>query len=440
MSNREKATPIAVSSSERGDRKLAVQYWPLDKILPYKRNPRTHPQSQIDQIIKSIETFGFINPVLIDSFGGILAGHGRHIAATQIKLAELPVIVIDDLSEAEKRALVIADNNISLGSKWDKTLLSQELTALKGSDFDLDVLAFDDATLHSFIDSTAENEKLDAVVEPPAIPKSRLGDVYQLGAHRIVCGDCTDPKVVAACLDGAKPRLMVTDPPYGVSLDGEWRDKAGINKKAPAEKSYMKKRTAGHDNTTISNDTVVDWSHAFELVPSIDVAYVWHASYYTREVLNGLERLGFLYRQQLIWDKGMVVMMRTHYWYQHEPCWYVRRKNAPWYGKPGAASTTIWQAKSPKMIMAGSDEEKWDHPTQKPIELMKRSIINHTRKGELVYEPFLGSGTTLAAAEVTGRVCHGIELDPRFVDVVIARWESISGLKAKRLHREKEKK
>jgi DNA modification methylase len=222
---------------------------------------------------------------------------------------------------------------------------------------------------------------------------------------------------------------MVTDPPYGIELDSEWRDRAGLNGCGAAEASYMKHRTEGHTETTISGDTRADWSEAFELVPSLEVAYVWHASKFTREVLDGLLRIGFLHHQQIIWDKGRTVLTRTHYWFQHEPCWYVRKKNAPWFGKAGENST-IWVSPSPKFIMGGSDEEKFDHPTQKPVELMRRPILNHTKRGELVYEPFLGSGTTLAAAEITQRVCYGIELDPKYVDVVVQRWQQLSGKEA----------
>jgi len=164
-------------------------------------------------------------------------------------------------------------------------------------------------------------------------------------------------------------------------------------------------------------------------VPSLQIAYVWHASVFTREVLNGLLRIGFLYPQQIIWNKGRTVLTRTHYWYQHEPCWYVRKKNAPWFGRPGENST-IWDSPSPKFIMGGSAEDKFDHPTQKPVELMRRPILNHTRRGESVYEPFLGSGTTLAAAELTERVCLGMEIDPKYVDVVIKRWQQLTGEQA----------
>jgi DNA modification methylase len=191
----------------------------------------------------------------------------------------------------------------------------------------------------------------------------------------------------------------------------------------------MKHRAEGHSVTTISGDTLADWSEAFALVPRLEVAYVWHASKFTREVLDGLLRIGFLHHQQIIWNKGRTVLTRTHYWFQHEPCWYVRKKNAPWFGKAGENST-IWDSPSPKFIMGGSNEEKYDHPTQKPVDLMRRPILNHTKRGEIIYEPFLGSGATLAAAELTERVCYGVELDPKYCDVVIQRWQTLTSLQA----------
>jgi len=178
--------------------------------------------------------------------------------------------------------------------------------------------------------------------------------------------------------------------------------------------------------TCISSDTRADWSAAFALVPGLQVAYVWHASVFTREVLDGLLRIGFVHHQQIIWNKGRAVLTRTPYWFAHEPCWFVRKKNAPWYGKPGE-NTTVWDSPSPKFIMGGADEEKYDHPTQKPVALMRKPILNHTQRGEVVYDPFLGSGTTLAAAHVTERVCYGMELDPKYVDVAVSRWEALSG-------------
>jgi DNA modification methylase len=312
------------------------------------------------------------------------------------------------------------DNRSHEEAGWDLDGLAVELLELQGLDVDLSLTGFDMSELDRLLPHSTEGE--DAVPPVPENPVSRPGDLWLLGNHRLLCGDATHEANVALLLAGAKPKLMVTDPPYGIELDSEWRDRAGLNGCGPAEPSYMKRRTEGHTNTSISSDTRADWSEAFALVPSLEVAYVWHASKFTREVLDGLLRIGFVHHQQIIWNKGRTVLTRTHYWFQHEPCWYVRKKNAPWWGKAGENST-IWDSPSPKFIMGGSGEEKCDHPTQKPVELMRRPILNHTKPGDVVYEPFLGSGTTLIAADQLGRACMAIELDPKYVDVAILRWQ-----------------
>jgi DNA modification methylase len=311
---------------------------------------------------------------------------------------------------------------------WDEEALALELQEIQDMDFDLSLTGFDTHEIDTFL-ALDDEEKANAAPPLPASPASRVGDLWLLGPHRVLCGDSTSAEVVARLLGERKPRLMVTDPPYGIELDSEWRDRAGLNGCGPAEPSYMKKRTSGHTETKISGDTRADWSEAFALVPSLEVAYVWHASKFTREVLDGLLKIGFEHHQQIIWNKGRTVLTRTLYWFAHEPCWFVRKKNAPWYGKAGENST-IWESPSPKFIMGGSDEDKFDHPTQKPVELTRRPILNHLRRGELVYDPFLGSGTTLAAAELTNRACYGIELDPKYVDVIVQRWQALTGKKA----------
>jgi DNA modification methylase len=406
-----------------------VEQWPLDRLIPYARNPRTHSDNQIAQIAGSIAEFGFTNPILVDSRDGVIAGHGRLLGARKLGLASVPVIVLDHLTETQKRAYIIADNKLALNAGWDDELLGLELIELKEADFDLDVLGFNPKEFDDLLTGD-DDEKADIIPPVPEQAVSRPGDVWLCGEtrlqHRVLCGDSTNTADVARLLGERKPFLLVTDPPYGIDLDSEWRDRAGLNGCGQAEASYMKNRTKGHVNTSISSDTRADWSDAFALVPSLEVAYVWHASKFTREVLDGLLKIGFLHHQQIIWNKGRTVLTRTHYWFQHEPCWYVRKKNAPWFGKAGENST-IWDSPSPKFIMGGSDEEKFDHPTQKPVELMRRPIQNHTKRGELVYEPFLGSGTTLAAAELTERVCYGMELDPKYVDVVVQRWQTLSG-------------
>jgi DNA modification methylase len=424
-----------------------IEWWDIDKVIPYAKNARKIRQSAIDKVAASIQEFGWRQPIVVDAKGVIAVGHVRWGAAKKLKLAQVPVHVASDLTDAQIKAYRLMDNRSNEETDWDFDLLCPELADLKMSDFDLSLTGFDPNEIDAFLLGPVD-EHADDVPPVPLVPVSRLGDIWLCGPHRVICGDCTSPEVVARLLGDRKPILMVTDPPYGIELDSEWRDRAGLNTAigakrtkaamaaakshptAAAEPSYMRHRAEGHTNTTVSGDTIADWSAAFELVPSLQVAYVWHASVHTTEVLAGLLRIGFLYPQQIIWDKGRAVLTRTHYWFQHEPCWYVRKKNAPWYVKPGGDNTSIWSSPSPKFMMGGSDEEKFDHPTQKPVALMRHSILNHTKRGELVYEPFLGSGTTLAAAELTERVCCGVELEPKYVDVVVQRWQTLSGKEA----------
>lgn len=424
-----------------------VERWPLAKLIPYARNARTHSESQIKQIMASMLEWGWTTPVLIDESGMLIAGHGRVRAAEKLGWKEAPVMVAVGWSDAKKRAYALADNKLALNAGWDDEMLAAEIADLNAMGVDLSLTGFSIADLETLL-RPAVPANADEVPPLPAVPTARTGDLWICGPHRVLCGSCTDPDAVARVLDGRKPILMVTDPPYGIELDTEWRDRAGLNggsfggKRSAKEKaraaadprfhaeaSYMKHRTEGHTETSISGDTKADWSDAFALVPSLEIAYVWHASKFTREVLDGLLRIGFEHHQQIIWNKMRTVLTRTLYWFQHEPCWFVRKKNAPWYGVAGENST-IWDAASPKFVMGGSDEEKYDHPTQKPVELMRRPILNHLKEGELVYEPFLGSGTTLAAAEITGRSCCGIELDPKYVDVIVQRWQTLSGKEA----------
>jgi DNA modification methylase len=408
---------------------LHVEWWPADRPIPYARNCRKIPQRAIDKVASSIQEFGWRQSIVVDKSGVIICGHTRLLAAQKLRCQVVPVHVAENLTPAQVKAYRLMDNRSHDETSFDLDLLGPELEELRGLDFDLKLTGFEDRELEEFL---FDPDLIDRANEVPPVPEhstSALGDLWLCGGHRVLCGDSTDPAAVSRLLNGQSPVLMVTDPPYGISLDSEWRDRAGLNGCGPAEASYMKQRTAGHTNTSISSDTRADWSEAFELVPSLQVAYVWHASLYTREVLDGLLRIGFLYPQQIIWNKGRTVLTRTHYWYQHEPCWYVRKKNAPWFGKPGENST-IWDSPSPKFIMGGSKEEKFDHPTQKPVELMRRSILNHCKPGEMVYEPFLGSGTTLAGAEVTVRRCLGMELDPKYVDVVVERWQKMAGQEA----------
>jgi DNA modification methylase len=404
---------------------MTLQHWSLDKLLPYSRNPRKNDHA-VDRMVASIQEFGFKIPILARSSGEVVDGHLRLKAARKLGLAEVPIILCDEWKEAQVKAFRLMVNRSVAWADWDTELLSLELEELKDLDFVLTLTGFDSKEIDDLLFDPGLDEAADAVPVLPQEPASRLGDLWLCGNHRVLCGDATAPDAVARLCGADSPAVMITDPPYGIELDSEWRDRAGLNGCGPAEHSYMKHRTEGHTNTTISSDTRADWSEAFALVPSLQVAYVWHASKFTREVLDGLLRIGFLHHQQIIWNKGRPVLTRTLYWFAHEPYWFVRKKNAPWYGKPGENST-VWEVPSPKFIMGGSEEDKFDHPTQKPLELMRRPILNHTRRGELIYDPFLGSGTSLLAAETTGRICYGLELDPKFADVIVQRWQQFTG-------------
>ena len=411
-----------------------IQIWQIDRLVFYGRNPRKN-DSAVDRMVASIREFGFKIPVLARSSGEVVDGHLRLKAAKKLGITEVPIILCDEWTEAQVRAFRLMVNRSVGWAEWDDELLAEELADLKGLDFDLSLTGFDDREIDDFLRDPEDDERAHDVPPVPEHPASMPGDVWLLGNHKLICGDCTQPEVVAKLLGSTVPILMVTDPPYGIELDSEWRDRAGLNSapgqkrtaaskaaakgnpQYPAEPSYMKKRTEGHTETKISGDARADWSEAFELLPCLQVAYVWHASKFTCEVLAGLLRIGFIHHQQIIWDKQRTVLTRTLYWFQHEPCWFVRKKNAPWYGKAGENST-VWSSPSPKFIRGGSKEEKFDHPTQKPVELMKR--------GEAVYDPFLGSGTTLIAAEMTERKCYGVELDPKFADVIVQRWQAFA--------------
>jgi hypothetical protein len=318
-----------------------IELWPIERLVEYPRNPRKN-DGAVDRMCSSIREFGFKIPVLARSDGEVVDGHLRLKAARKLGITEIPVILCDEWSPAQVKAFRLMVNRSVTWANWDEDALALELQDLQEADFDLSLTGFNPGEIDGLL-ALDDEEKANATPPLPESPVSRSGDLWLLGPHRILCADATNAEAVARLLGERKPRLMVTDPPYGIELDSEWRDRAGLNGCGPAEPSYMKKRTKGHTETAISRDTRSDWSEAFALVPSLEVAYVWHASKFTREVLDGLLRIGFLHHQQIIWNKGRTVLTRTHYWFQHEPCWYVRKKNAPWFGKAGENST-IWDS------------------------------------------------------------------------------------------------
>ena len=378
---------------------------PLAELQPYARNSRTHSDAQVAQLAASIREFGFTNPVLVDEVGEIIAGHWRVLAAQQLGLADVPVVRLAGLSEQQRRAYVIADNKLALNAGWDDALLAEELQVLAGAGYEMGLLGFTDAELAAALDTTQGLTDPDAVPPMPADPVTKLGDTWVLGRHLIVCGDCTDASVVDKALAGIRPHLMVTDPPYGVSYD-------------PTRRS----RNLGKAGSVV-NDDRADWREAWKLFPG-DVAYVWHASLHTHTVLESLEAAEFERRSMIVWVKDRFTLGRGHYQWQHEPAWYVVRRRAGgghWAG--GRAQSTVWS-------IPAREDSGHGHGTQKPVECMKRPIENNSSAGQAVYEPFSGSGTTIIAAEMTGRACHAIELSPAYVDVAVIRWQNFTGKQA----------
>lgn len=379
-------------------------------LIPYARNSRTHSDAQVGKIAASIREFGFLNPIIVDGQNGIVAGHGRVLAAQKMGLATLPCIEAGHLTEAQKRAYIIADNRLALDAGWDNEMLKVELTDLQADGFNLELTGFNLDEIAAFlVDKTDGLTDPDDVPEMPVDPVSMEGDIWVLGKHRIACGSSTDAHTVEAVLAGVKPHLMVTDPPYGVEYDPSWRNQAGAAKT---------KRTG-----KVLNDDRADWREAWALFPG-DVAYVWHGALHAGEVAESLVAAGFAVRSQIIWAKDRLVLSRGDYHWQREPCWYAVKKTGKGHWAGDRKQTTLWH-------ISGKDQDAATvHGTQKPVECMRRPILNNSSPGQAVFEPFMGSGTTLIAAETTGRVCFGIELNPAYVDVAVKRWQDFTGQRA----------
>jgi len=405
------AHPHPNSSTDAADR-LQVEYWPIDRLVPSPRNARTHNGAQVAEIAGSIRAFGFTNPILIGEDGDVIAGHGRLAAARGLGLAQVPVILLKGLTELQRRQLVLADNRIALNAGWDLELLHLELKDLSVLGADLSVLGFAKGELAKALTPADLKGLTDEDAVPPLATETVTspGDIWCLGDHRIICGDSTDPAVVLSLLGSATPLAMVTDPPYGVNYDPEWRHRAGVNKSSRTGK--------------VTNDERADWADAWRLFPG-SIAYVWHGALHAATVADSLEREGFAIRAQIIWAKERLVIGRGDYHWQHEPCWYAVRSKGNWTGD--RKQTTLWN------ISSRDQDAETIHGTQKPVECMRRPIVNNTSPADAVYEPFLGSGTTLIAAETVKRVCFAVELSPAYVDVAVRRWQAFTGRKATRL-------
>jgi DNA modification methylase len=388
--------------------RLRLERWPITRLVPSPRNARTHSAAQVAEIAGSIRAFGFSNPILAAPDGAIIAGHGRLAAARFLGLDEVPVIVLSGLTELQHRQLLLADNRIAANAGWNFEMLSQELKDLAALGADLERLGFTTGELARALSPSRTG--LTDEDEVPALPSnavSAVGEIWCAGSHRVGCGDSTDAAAVGALLAGVRPELLVTDPPYGVAYDPTWRHRMGVNNSKRRGK--------------VRNDDQADWGAAWALFPG-DVAYVWHGALHATTVAESLVRHGFSIRSQIVWAKERLVLSRGDYHWMHEPCWYAVRSTGHWTGD--RKQTTLWT------IPSGGQDAETDHSTQKPVECMRRPMQNNSSPGQAVYDPFLGSGTTLIAAETVGRVCLAMELDARYVDVAVRRWQAFTGMQA----------
>jgi DNA modification methylase len=410
-----------MDSAQRTWPAAAVEMVPIETLLPFARNARTHSPTQIERIASLMKRFGITNPILRDEDGTVIAGHARLAAASlnrsqgDEQFARLPVMTARGWSDEEKQAYVIADNQVALLAGWDFGLLAEEVAALSNTGFDIGLLGFGVADLRRLTGLWAGLTDPNALSTPMGPTVAREGDLWQLGPHRVLCGSATDTAGVSRLFEAGRPTLMATDPPYGVVYDPSWRNAAGVSASARTGK--------------VQNDDRADWREAWALFPG-DTAYVWHAGKFAAQVQQSLEAVGFEIRAQIIWRKSHFAIGRGHYHWQHEPCWYAARKGgkSTWTGD--RKQSTVWDIEGVKIAKETGVETADDasvHGTQKPVECMRRPIENNSKIGDIVYDPFLGSGTTVIAAEQCGRICYGLEIDPTYVDVIVNRWQNFTG-------------
>lgn len=387
--------------------------WTLEKrklkdLKDYAKNPRTLTKDQEAHLSASIEKFGLIDKPIVNLDGTLIGGHQRKRVLKKLGLKEVDCYVPDRLlTEKEVEELNIRLNKNTGDFDFDILANQWETLDLLNWGFTADELQIADPTETEIEDDSSE------VLEPgkDEDARTKLGDLYELNGHRIICGDSTDASIASRLLDGAIPILMVTDPPYGVEYDPEYRDKASVR---------LGKNKA---NGIVQNDSIVDWSEAWKLFPG-NIAYVWHASGFCPQVQYSLNNVDFEFISQIIWVKQHFALSRGDYHWQHEVCLYVGKKGQPHNWQGSRKEATVWEISNLNAFggKSGEGDERTAHSTQKPIECMAKPIRNNTAKGEGVYDPFLGSGTTLIAAEQLGRTCYGIELSPAYCDIIVDRW------------------
>ena len=392
-----------------------IEQWPTAKLLPYARNARTHSDDQVAQIAASIAEFGFTNPILAGSDGIIVAGHGRLAAAQKLGLDVVPVVVLDHLSATQRRALVIADNRIAENAGWDDAMLRIEIATLQDDDFDVSLTGFDVDALAELMagdepDNDGQSDE-DAVPEVGETPISRPGDVWIMGSHRLLCGDSTVAESYDVLLQGSPVDMVFTDPPYNVNYANSAKDKM-----------------RGKDRA-ILNDNLGDGFYDFLLAALTQMVTHCRGGIYVAMSSSELDVLQSAFRAAggkwstfIIWAKNTFTLGRADYQRQYEPILYGWPEGAQRHWCGDRDQGDVWNIKKP---------QKNDlHPTMKPVELVERAIRNSSRPGNVVLDPFVGSGTTLIAAEKSGRVARLIELDPKYVDVIVRRWEDFTGKQA----------
>jgi site-specific DNA-methyltransferase (adenine-specific) len=387
-----------------------IEWLETKGLIPYAKNSRTHSEAQVAQIAGSIKEFGFNNPVLIDEENGIIAGHGRVMAAQKLGLQAVPCIRLAHLSDTQRKAYVIADNRLALNAGWDDQMLTVELQELDSESFDLSLLGFEADELNALLNPIKETEGLtdeDEVPEVPEEPKTKPGDIYKLGRHRLMCGDSTSIDAVEKLVDGSLVDILITDPPYNVAYEGSNGLKIKNDNMADDQfRQFLR-------DAFVSADAVMKPGAVF---------YIWHADLEGFNFRGACKDIGWTVRQCLIWNKDSLVMGRQDYHWKHEPCLYGWKEGSGHLWATDRKQTTILEFKKPKKNDV--------HPTMKPVELIEYQLLNNTKGADIVLDLFGGSGSTLIAAEKNGRVARLMELDPKYCDVIVKRWEDFTGQKA----------
>lgn len=386
------------------------------EIMPYLNNPRENEKA-VSAVVKSIMEFGFRNPIIVDGEGVIIAGHTRWKAALQLELKKVPVIYARDLPPEKVQAYRLADNKVGELAEWDDLKLMAEIDELFKAGWNINDLGFSNKEVDDILQQLHQNE-FEGLTEDDAIPEKvetrcKPGDFWKLGKHYLICGDSRIADDVEKLLQGNRPILMVTDPPYGVEYDPEWREGADLG---------VGKRSKGK----VKNDDIIDWSESYSLFEG-NVCYIWHAGRYAKEVQDSIEKCDFEIISQIIWAKHHLVLSRGDYHWKHEPCWYAVRKDKKHNWQGARDQTTVWEIRNNNSFGNPDKEKTFGHSTQKPIECMLRPIKNNSAPGQQIYDPFGGSGTTLIAAEKLNRQCFMMEIDPGYCDVIIQRWEDYTG-------------